>query len=120
MKVFLAVLSLIFTSQAFAKGGDVCLDVLSQKFETMAKKSSDWGYEGIASLSHKDAKWMIREALAEDEEKDRAVMQNLVGQKNVLFYTLQWNAPSNTGTTIIAADKNTCDVIEDLLFYSEE
>lgn len=103
-----------------AIAADKCLDILEKKYQSDAKQTSDWGYEGISSLNKKTAKTMIKEALPDDGEKKRTQIQALLNDKNILFYTLQWNAPSNSGTTIIAADIRTCSVVADLLYWSEE
>lgn len=119
MKTILVLFSMLLGVSAYAQT-DACLNVLEKKYQSDAKASSDWGYEGISTLSLKQAKSMVKEALPDDGEKARATMQGLLGDKNMLFYTLQWNAPSNTGITIIAADKRSCTVVADLLFWSQE
>lgn len=120
MKTIGILLSLLLGTSAMASTSDACLNVLEKKYQQDAKQSSDWGYDGISSLSKKDAKAMIKDALPDDGEKKRAQIAALLSDKNILFYTLQWNAPSNTGTTILAADVRTCTVVADLLYWSEE
>lgn len=120
MKTIAVLVSLLMGTSAMAATADACLSVLETKYQQDAKQSSDWGYEGLLSLSKKDAKIMIKEALPDDGEIKRAQMAALLNDKNILFYTLQWNAPSNTGITILAADARTCTVVEDLLYWSEE
>ena len=120
MKAIGVLVSLFLGASAMANTPDACLNVLEKKYQSEAKQSADWGYEGISALSKKDAKVMIKGALSDDGEKKRAQMSALLSDKNTLFYTLQWNAPSNSGTTIIAADQRTCTVIADYLYWSEE
>jgi hypothetical protein len=121
MKLVILAISLLIGTSAFAaKNSDACLEVLTKKYQTEAKQSSDWGYEGISSLTNAQAKDMIKTSLTEDGPKKRAKMQALLNDKDISFYAFQWNAPSNTGITILAVDKASCNVIADLLHWSEE
>lgn len=110
--------SLMYISNSFA--ADKCFNTVSKQLQKDAKKSSDWGFEGLSILKKKNVKSVLEEALAEDEEEDRQQMLAMISDSNILFYVLAWNAPSNSGATAIAVNKKTCKQVVDVLLFSEE
>jgi len=120
MKMIMAAVLLTLASSGAFASQLACKTVLELKFEREAKQSRDWGFDRLEEISRKDAIILGKDALAEDEEADKAEFLALTKKPNVQFFIMGWNAPSNTGTTLIAADARTCQVLVDVLYYSEE
>lgn len=114
----LLVLTLLMSNASMAQS-DICLKKLQSKYATDAKKDSSWDFDGITSVNKPDVKLLIEDSY-EEIEIQKEKMLSLVKNKNILFYLMSWNAPSNSGGTIVAADKKTCKPILEILYQSEE
>lgn len=122
MKIQTFTLSFILISlQSFAlTQKDTCFKTLKTKLSQEAKASPNWTFESLKILTHKEAQEALKTALAEDNEKGRNHALSLIGNSNFLFYNLNWTAPSNSGNSILTVERKTCEIIEDVLGWSEE
>jgi hypothetical protein len=101
---------------------DKCLAVVTQHYEDLAAARSNFGFENLTKLTRAQAASMTEEALIESrsEEKNQQKMRKLLKNKAISFYEFYWSAPSNTGSTIVAAKKSNCEVVNELFYSSEE
>jgi len=101
---------------------DKCLAVLTAHYEDLGAKASNFGFEGLSKLTRQQAITMTEEALIEsrDEEINQIKMRRFVKNKSIAFYEFFWSAPSNTGSTIVAAKKSNCEIVGELFYWSEE
>lgn len=109
MKALLALLISAYSFSAFA-GADACLKTLENKYK----------YDLVTAVSVEAAQEMVSEALPDDGEDAIDLMKTYLGDANTGFYALSWTAPGNAGVSLIAADKNSCQVLAELMIWSEE
>lgn len=109
MKALLALLISTCSFSAFA-GPDTCLKTLENKYK----------YDLVTAVSVAAAREMVSEALPDDGDDALNLMKFYLNDKETAFYGLNWTAPGNAGVSLIAADKNSCQVLAELLIWSEE
>lgn len=102
---------------------DPCYKTLAAQLEKDAAQSGDWGFESLSVIS-KDGAWdAVNDselAQSETSELEYANFKKLVRSDDTLTYFLTWTAPSNSGTSILVADKLTCKEKASIVTYSEE
>ena len=102
------------------KPTDLCKKQVTQFYKKTAATSEDkWGFISLLGLKSSNAKKLIDNAIVGDEESKNQMLE-LLKDSNTLFYLLNWDAPGNAGSTIAAVDKNTCKLVKELLYRSEE
>lgn len=90
----------------------------SQKEE--AEKSDTWGFEDLLYFDG-DLEKTIREARWDSStEEERKNAKEEAQKANRELFVLVWNAPSNTGTSLLVVDSQNCKVVLDLILESEE
>ena len=123
MKILLVAVLAITFSNTFAgefKPTDFCKNTVTQFYKKTAATSEDkWEFISLKGLKVSEAKKLIDNALPGDEDS-RATMLSLLSNKNTLFYILNWDAPGNTGSDVVAVEKSSCKVVKEILYRSEE
>lgn len=117
---FLITISILFTSHFVLAADDVCLSQLTAKFQKDAKSSPDWGFDDLVPGTQTEALDAVEFSLAEMSDDEREANIKLAKENDKSFYFLYWNAPANSGSSLIIADSNTCDVLSEIVVSSEE
>lgn len=110
-------------SQEELNKNDPCYETLFNKLLKDASVNNEWGFEALLVISKSEAKELIdNSGLAQDEvdETELANTKKLIDQDNSLSYIMHWTAPSNSGSTVIVADKLTCKESTSVTISSEE
>lgn len=120
MKTLLILSALILSSASLA--ADKCYQQIDQKLIEDSAQTSDWGYDGLQITTQKDALEMLDNALVDLNESQEAIddAKKIAAKDGVLFYSLFWNAPSNSGTSLILVDAATCETLKEIGIWSEE
>ena len=123
MKMLLIALMTLSVTNSFAgdfEPTDLCKKEVTQFYKKTAATSQDqWGFISLKGLNSSDAKNLVKKALPGDEET-RDQMLALIENTDTLFYVLNWDAPGNAGSDIVAVEKSSCKVVKELLYRSEE